>query len=143
MRNTQWIILLVLLLNNLTTKAQSVALATQTADLNRVLFFAEQKPVEFTLSTDFKKMLSERKKGVYQPGTATLHVSPTESITDNIRVYARGEFRRKECNMPGLMLNFKNAEGEGKLSALKKMKLVCGCTTNEYVEQLLFMEYLI
>lgn len=143
MRNNKWIILFALLLNNLTTKAQSVSLATQTVDLNRILFFTEQKPVEFTLATDFRKMLSERKKGVYQPGSATLHISPTESITDNIRLYARGEFRRKECNMPGLMLNFKNAEGEGKLSALKKMKLVCGCTTNEYGEQLLLMEYLI
>ena len=132
-----------LVLNNLTTQAQSASLATQTVDLNRILFFTEQKPVEFTLAADFRKMLSERKKGVYQPATATLHVSPTESITDNIRIYARGEFRRKECNMPGLMLNFKNPEGEGKLSALKKMKLVCGCTTNEYGEQLLLMEYLI
>lgn len=143
MRNTQWIILLVLLLNNLTTKAQSATLATPAVDLNRILFFAEQKPVEITLATDFKKMLSERKKGVYQPGTATLHLSPTESVTDNIRLYARGEYRRKECNMPGLMINFKNEDKTGKLSALKKMKLVCGCTTNEYGEQLLLMEYLI
>ena len=143
MRNTQWIILLVLLLNSLTTRAQqSASLATQSADLNRILFFAESKPVEFTLATDFKKMLSERKKAVYQPGMATLHLSPTESITDNIRLYVRGEYRRKECNMPGLMLNFKNEEG-GKLNALKKMKLVCGCTTNEYGEQLVLMEYLI
>jgi hypothetical protein len=142
MRNIQWIILLVVLLNNLTGTAQSSTVATQTVDLNRILFFAEDKPVEFTLSTDFKKILSERKKGVYQPGTATLHLSETESITDNIRLYARGEFRRKECNMPGLMLNFKNSP-EGKLSPLKKMKLVCGCTSNEYGEQLLLMEYLI
>ncbi len=143
MRNTQWIILLVLLLNNLTTTAQqSASLATQSADLNRILFFAEQKPVELTVATDFKKILSERKKGLYQTGTATLHLSATEAITDDISVYARGEFRRKECNMPGLMLNFKNS-GEQKLSPLKKMKLVSGCTSNEYGEQLVLMEYLI
>jgi hypothetical protein len=142
MRNTQWIILLALLLNNLTGTAQSATAVTNAVNLNRILFFAEDKPAEFTLSTDFKKILSERKKGVYQPGTATLHLSETDSITDSIRLYARGEFRRKECNMPGLMLNFKNSP-EGKLSPLKKMKLVCGCTSNEYGEQLLLMEYLI
>ena len=142
MRNNQWIILLALLLNNLIIEAQTATVATQTVDLNRVIFFAEDKPAEFTLATDFKKILSERKKGVYQTGTATLHLSPTESIIDDIRVYARGEFRRKECNMPGLMLNFKNSD-VGKLSPLKKMKLVPGCTSNEYGEQLVLMEYLI
>ena len=142
MRNNQWIILLALLLNNLIIEAQTAAVATETANLNRVMFFGEEKPAEITLATDFKKILSERKKGVYQTGTATLHLSATEAITDDIRVYARGEFRRKECNMPGLMINFKNS-GDQKLSPLKKMKLVAGCTSNEYGEQLLLMEYLI
>ena len=141
MRNIQWIFLLVLVLNHSVGKAQRTV-ATQISEVNREIFFAEDKAAEITLATDFKKILAERKKGVYQTGTATLHLSPTEALTDDIRVYARGEFRRRECNMPGLMLNFKNSD-EHKLSPLKKMKLVAGCTSNEYGEQLLLMEYLI
>ena len=141
MKKIQWIILLVFLLNNLTINGQTAAVAAPSINLNRIAFFAEDKAVQISLSTDFKKLLAERKKGAYQPAVATLHLSEADVITGNMNLYVRGEFRRKECFMPGLMLNFKDTAS--KLSFLKKMKLVCGCTSNSYGEQLLLMEYLI
>lgn len=126
---------------SLTAASQTAAVASPGINLNRIAFFAEDKPLQLTLTTDFKKLLSERKKGVYQPGIASLHLSENETVTGNINLYVRGEFRRKECFMPGLMLNFKDSVS--KLSFMKKMKLVCGCTNNNYGEQLVLMEYLI
>ena len=142
MRNAAWVILSALLLNGLFTNAQTAAITAPAVDLNRVVFFTDETPLAITLSTDFKKLLSERKKGVYQPGNATLHLSETEKISGDIRLYVRGEFRRTECSMPGLMLNF-NTQTPSRLSPLKKLKLVCGCSTNSYGEQLILMEYLI
>jgi hypothetical protein len=144
MRKIYSVIVLVALLNYYPSHSQSTATIALPAatEVNRAAFFAEEKPIEMTLATDFKKITSERKKGVYQPGSATFYFSPTDTITENIRLYARGEFRRKECAMPGLMINFKN-ETSPRLSSLKKIKLVCGCSTNTYGEQLILMEYLI
>jgi hypothetical protein len=131
-------------LNNLTAKAQTAVVATTlSAPLNRAGFFAEDKPLQMTLATDFKKLLSQRKAGVFQPGAATLQLTETETITDDISVSARGVFRLTQCNMPGLMINFRNSTTPTRLSPLKKLKLVCGCSSNSYGEQLVLMEYLI
>jgi hypothetical protein len=143
MRNTAWIILLAFLLNNLTTTAQTAAIASQTPQLNRIVFFAEEKPLQVTLETDFKKLLGQRKKGVFQPATATVFFAEKDSVKETIDISTRGIFRLKQCNMPGLMLNFKNSAEASKLNSLKKMKMVCGCSRDEYGEQLVLMEYLI
>ena len=144
MRNANWIILLSIALSNLTTTAQTTVMATTTsAQFTRSAFFAEDKPLQITLATDFKKLLSQRKAGVFQPGSATLQLTETEAFTENINVSARGVFRLSQCNMPGLMINFKNSTAPTRLSPLKKMKLVCGCSNNGYGEQLVLMEYLI
>lgn len=143
MRNTTCIFLLALVLNVFSSQAQTAAIATQGPALNRILFFADEKPLQMTLASDFKKLLSQRKKGVFQPATASVFFDDKDSVTETIGVAARGIFRLSECNMPGLMLNFKNKQTPGRLSPLKKMKLVCGCTSNSYGEQLVLMEYLI
>lgn len=62
MKKIQWIILLVFLLNNLTINGQTAAVAAPSINLNRIAFFAEDKAVQISLSTDFKKLLAERKK---------------------------------------------------------------------------------
>jgi hypothetical protein len=69
-------------------------------------------------------------------------MADSAAITENIQLYARGKFRRQNCNMPGLMINFKTSTSP-KLSGLKRLKLGCGCGSSKYEEQLLLTEYLI
>lgn len=95
-----------------------------------------------TIQTDFRKMLTAKQKNVYQPATVTLTEPDSTAITETIQVTARGDFRRENCDMPGLMINFKTPTSP-KLSGLKKMKLVCACGTSVYEQQLLLSEYLI
>lgn len=94
-----------------------------------------------TIVSDFRKITSQ-KKGIYQLATITLQLPDTAAITEEVQLYARGEFRRQNCNMPGLMINFKTTTSL-KLSGLKRLKLVCGCGSSVYEEQLLLTEYLI
>src|ERR687884_724024 len=108
MRKLQWVILYCLLIGNLIATGQPAAVTPQPAKVNRLLFFTDDKPVEITLLTDFKKMQSAKKKGIYQNSTVTVRFPESEGITEDIRLYARGEFRRKNCSMPGIMLNFKS-----------------------------------
>ena len=118
------------------------ATATTPAKIDRLRFFTDDKPVDITIATDFKNMHSEKVKGTYQGATITLHLPDSDTITEDIRLYARGEFRRKYCSTPGIMLNFKNNTSP-KLSGLKKLKLVSACSASMPDERLLLEEYLV
>ncbi|MCU7549123.1 hypothetical protein OCK74_08350 [Chitinophagaceae bacterium LB-8] len=142
MKKIQWVVLLAFFLNTLQTTGQTASFASQTASLDRLQFFLDDRPLEMTVATDFRKMQSERKKGVYQNGSVTMNLPGIDPITEDIRLYARGEFRRQNCRMPGLMVNFKTPNSPV-LSPLKKMKLTCGCGPSSNEERLLLTEYLI
>jgi hypothetical protein len=62
-------------------------------------------------------------------------------INEQISVQPRGIFRKNNCDIAALMLNFKTPTSP-KLSALKKLKLVGGCSSNKNDEELLLKEYL-
>lgn len=104
-------------------------------------FFTTDAPLEMTLVSDFKKLRSDKKKGVYQNAKATIYFPERDSISEAVKIYPRGEFRRETCQMPSLMVNFKTADSS-RLKGLKKIKLVCGCSSSTYSEELLLMEYL-
>jgi hypothetical protein len=110
--------------------------------LKRTVFFNSPDPVEITLVSDFKRIKTKRQKKVYQPATATVTLPGAAPVTEEIELAARGEFRRTTCMMPSILLNFKNAKAP-RLSPLKKLKVVCGCSHSSYDEELVLKEYLI
>src|SRR5205085_7276423 len=63
-------------------------------------------------------------------------------ISEPIRLSARGEFRRTECFVPSIKLDFKS-DSSPKLSPLNKLKLVVGCGARADDEKLLLKEFLI
>lgn len=122
--------------------AQTAASVDTSALVKRSALFDDERPVEISLVSNFRKLQNERKRGVFQDATVTLKLPDTEPVTEGIQLAARGEFRRKECMMPSIMLDFKNPAAP-RLSNLKKIKLVSGCASSSYNEQLVFVEYLI
>jgi hypothetical protein len=88
-------------------------------------FFTTEEPLEMVMVSDFK-----------------MKFSVTDSLADSIRISPRGEFRRELCQMPSLMINFKGRKSSP-LNQLKKMKMVCGCSSSEYNESLVLTEYLV
>jgi hypothetical protein len=134
MGKNKWYILSFLLINVLIASAQT--------PLNYTRFFEEDKLITMDLSTDLKKLVSEKKAEQYQPAIATCRFPDSSVITEPIRLTARGEFRRTECFVPSIKLDFKNATSP-KLSPLRKLKLVLGCGTHTDDERLLLKEFLI
>jgi hypothetical protein len=122
--------------------AQGTTKKELNALLSRKVFFNSPDPVEVTLVSDFRNIKSKRKKNVFQPATVTFTLPEQPSITEQIQLSARGEFRRNTCNMPSLMLDFKNPKAPT-LSSLKKMKMVCGCSASKFDEELVLKEYLV
>lgn len=110
--------------------------------VNRQQFFLDETVIEVTLTTDIKKLRSEKKVPVWQPANIVMRFSDTAVIREEIRVQPRGEFRKINCDIASLMLDFKNTTSP-KLSPLKKLKLVGGCHSSSDDEELLLREFLI
>ncbi len=107
-----------------------------------VQFFMNDKPLNVTLSTDLGNLLSGKIKDTYQKATFTCKLPDSSTVSEDIRLNARGHMRRSICAIPPIRLSFKNA-GSPKLSSLGTLKLVNSCKTGNYNHQLLLKEYII
>ncbi len=114
----------------------------QTNLVNRQQFFLDERVIEVSLTTDIKRLRTEKKVVTWQPAHIVMRFSDTAVIKEEIRVQPRGEFRKINCDLASLMLDFKNP-GSPKLSELKKLKFVGGCRSTANDEVLLLKEYLI
>ena len=121
-------------------KAVSTTVAAQ-QQVNRQEFFIDDRVIEVTLTTDIRNLMKEKKTVAWQPADIRMKFSDTVSISEGIKLEPRGQFRKNNCDIASLMLDFKNPSS--KLSPLKKLKLVGGCQAGEHDEELLLKEYLI
>jgi len=134
MKKNFWSIIIAILLIPVFSRSQ--------APIDSVQFFADDKLIELSLTTDIKNLQREKKINVYQPANVSLKFPDGKVITEDIRACARGHFRRDFCTIPPIMLNFHNPTSPI-LNPLGKLKLVIGCGTSGDDEQLVLKEYLI
>ncbi|HYM95057.1 MAG TPA: hypothetical protein VET23_13010 [Chitinophagaceae bacterium] len=134
MRKYFWFLPLLLLLGSL--KA-----FPQVAKIDSSALFTDDRTIELTLTTDFKKLLAGKLKMTEQPATFTIKLPDSSVYAGEIGIRARGITRKQSCRMPPIMLNFKTANSGG-LRPLHKLKLVCGCSQGADNEKLLLKEYL-
>ncbi len=114
----------------------------QHSPLDRQVFFLDDNVIEVSLTTDIKKLRTDKKVPTYQQATISMKFSDTLTIKEEIRVEPRGIYRKQYCDMASLMLNFKNTSSP-KLSPLKKLKFVGGCKIGPAFEELLLKEFLV
>jgi hypothetical protein len=110
--------------------------------VNRQMFFLDDNVIEVTLTTDIKKLRTEKKVPAPQPANITMQFSDTSIISEQINVQPRGIYRKNNCDLASLMLNFRTPTSP-RLSGLKKLKLVGGCSSSKRDEELLLKEYLV
>jgi len=105
-------------------------------------FFGTDDLLAITLKYDISAFIKNKQKGEYLD--AELQVNYKDKpITKNIRIKARGNFRRGQCAFPPLFLNFKTDSIENtELKGMKKMKIVTHCSSSKNSEDYIFKEYL-
>jgi hypothetical protein len=107
-------------------------------------FFAKDTPVAVTLNTNLKLLNSNRKNTPYQSGTITWHnPAGTGDITESVKLSLRGNFRKENCAMASLMIDFKDAEKKSTFRKLGKVKMVGPCGSGYEYEQYVLKEFLI
>ena len=112
------------------------------ADFDCKKFFSEEGIVEATITTEMGSMLANKNKEVDVKGTFSILLPDSSTISEEILMRPRGNFRLEKCYIPPLRINFKSPASP-KLSPLKSLKLVNGCTVGSYNDQLLLKEYLV
>ncbi|MEJ7588875.1 MAG: hypothetical protein WKI04_15070 [Ferruginibacter sp.] len=108
-------------------------------------FFADEQVIEMNLVSDFKKLINEKLRKDYQqnflPASITCLFPDRLKVTEEVEIRPRGQFRRGECDIPPIIINFKTANSKS-LKKLGRLKLVSPCGNAPYYEQLVLKEYL-
>ena len=122
----------------------STPLFAQEFVLQSEVFFSKETPVDVTLNTNLKSLNKSRKNTPYLPGTITWHnPDGTGDVTEKISLKLRGNFRRENCGMASLMLDFRDADKKSRFRKLGRVKLVAPCGSGALYEQFVLKEYLI
>jgi len=120
--------------------------SAQTLVVDKKKFFTGEQVIEITLVSDFQKLIHNKLKKDfatnYQPATITCLFPDSTKITEQVEIRPRGEYRREECYMPSIMVNFKTA-GAPTLNKLGRLKLVWPCSKAGYDDELILKEYLV
>lgn len=103
--------------------------------------FSSHEPLQLHVETDMRRLLRKADKGELQAATIDLVLPDGSVIHEDIELRARGEYRRENCQMPSVMLDFQTHPDS--TSAFKgKLKVVKSCREGHAYDMLVFKEYL-
>jgi len=104
--------------------------------------FEEEDILNISLSFDIGKFMKEKPEEEYLD--AEIIIYGKDTISTDLRISARGNYRRRTCEFPPIMLNFDDFEtGYSDLDDLNKVKLVSHCQDEEIYDIYLLREFLI
>ena len=105
--------------------------------------FDNDEPLKLTLKYDISSFIKEKRKEEYFDAELVIYQSDTDSLVKNIRLKARGNFRKTHCFFPPIFLNFKTDPITGSdIEDIKKIKLVTHCSNTKSYQKYVMKEYL-
>ena len=105
--------------------------------------FAADEPMVITLTFDLKQYQRTKMKGEYMPAHLSYYINDSMTIDHNIRIKARGEFRRSFCLYAPFWLNIRKAKVKTtQLQDIKRMKVVTQCRGSNNFGDYVLKEYL-
>jgi len=106
--------------------------------------FSGEEMIEMNLISDFKNLIKRKYHDEYQEAILEFDFNDTVIVRRQVKIKPRGEYRRKNCHNPPLMLNFKKKDVLiPHLRDFDKIKFVDVCRNNDLYEQYLVIEYLV
>jgi hypothetical protein len=109
---------------------------------NPAPLFAEARPLEITLTAPFRQLRRDR-TGEPEYRTATItYTADSGQVTIPTRVRTRGIWRRKNCDIPPLLLNVaKDSVKKTAFARLDKVRLTLHCRNSDDFEQHVLQEF--
>jgi hypothetical protein len=141
-----------LLFSNFPCRGTEPVNDTATTDLSQAFFkpkrgidfFNSEELLQMTLSFDIREFLKTKDKPEYYKATLTIRIDENDSITQPIKIKARGAMRRNYCSFPPIMLKFDNKDPDAEriIQDRGKLKLVTHCDPGKMFENYVIREYL-
>lgn len=105
--------------------------------------FGESDPMNITLTFDIKKYQREKYKGEYMPVHFHYQLNDTLNLEKEMRLKARGMFRRNHCSLAPFWLDIKKADlRTGELEGVDRIKIVTHCKGGQSYEEYVLKEFL-
>jgi hypothetical protein len=104
--------------------------------------FASEALLEMNLSFNFRELLKTRNNPENLNATLTIKMDDSSTVTQEIKIKARGVTRRTISYFPPIMLKFKNGKHETGRIREGSVKLVTPCNQTELYENYVLKEYL-
>lgn len=105
--------------------------------------FEEEDPMEITLILDLKRYQKEKHKGEYMPVKFLYHLNDTTDLEKDVRIKARGKFRRSHCSFAPFWLNIRKADVVNQhLQEINRIKVVTHCSGGKGYGDYVLKEYL-
>ncbi len=125
------------------TISSSQSLGEVSDTVQTVDFFEVVTPLKVSLKYDISSFIKNKTKGDYLDAELTIFYNNSQPITKNIRIEARGNYRRGQCMFPPFFLNFKTDPiALQNYSDVKKVKVVTHCSSSKSSQNVLLKEYL-
>jgi hypothetical protein len=107
-------------------------------------YFDKQDPTNITLEFNIKEFQRNKSKGNYHPVILKFKNDYGSEISRNMRLKARGVFRRKFCTTPPFWLNINNNDSSKVfLNGTKRFKIVTQCHDSKTYNSFVLREYLV
>ena len=105
--------------------------------------FDDSEPMRITMTFDIKKYQREKSEGEYMPVHFLYQFNDSIFLEKEMRLKARGAFRRSFCNLAPFWLNIRKADvANENLEDTKRMKVVTNCRDSEAFNEYVLKEYL-
>jgi len=117
--------------------------ASAQSSLSNFEFFGDDDSIiECKITSDFKFLRKQKFKSAYQAATFTVYFSESDSATVDVKIRARGNFRKKHCLFPPIKIKFNSDDfAESTVNTYNKLKIVTHCKEQPAYTQRLFEEY--
>jgi len=105
--------------------------------------FGEYDPMHITLTFNIKKYQREKYKGEYMPVHFHYQLNDTLDLEKDLRLKARGMFRRNHCTLAPFWLDFRKTDlNNEELEDIERIKIVTHCRGTQAYEEYVLREYL-
>lgn len=105
--------------------------------------FESDSPLECTMEFDIKKFQQEKNNEKYHKASLYISLNDTITVKKNVRIKARGIFRKQYCTLPPYWLNLQRVKSNDKNNEInEKYKVVTHCNQSSNSEEYILKEYL-
>ena len=126
-----------------TSKSEDFSIEEVNDTITSTSFFDTDVPFKISLTYDITSFIRNKQEGEYIDAVLQVYPENSEPIVKNIKLKARGNFRRGQCFFPPIYLNFKtDTIRQTELAGRNKIKVVTHCSHSKNSGIPVLKEYL-